>query len=78
MPNLNLTSIKNGFRARIIKVENHNDDKVIKQLMNMGVVKGNIVEVINNNFSGLLLLKKENSTFGISKELANNVFVKLI
>ncbi|MDA0902299.1 MAG: FeoA family protein [Proteobacteria bacterium] len=78
MNNLNLSSLKSGFRAIVVKVENSSNDKNLKQLMNMGVVKGNIIEVLDNNIQGLLLVKKENSTFGLSRELANNIFVKLI
>lgn len=78
MKSLNLSSLKVGFRAQIVKIENDSGDKILKQLINMGVAKGNIIEVINNQLPGLLLLKKENSTFGISKEIANNIFIKLI
>ncbi|MFT6106249.1 MAG: Fe2+ transport system protein FeoA [Rickettsiales bacterium] len=75
----NLASIKSGFQARIIGIQGDlQNNKSLKQLMNMGIIKGNVIEVLGNDVGGLFLLKKENSTFGISKELANNIFVKLV
>ncbi|MFT6332041.1 MAG: Fe2+ transport system protein FeoA [Lentimonas sp.] len=74
-----LASIKSGFQARIVGVQDDlTNSKSLKQLMNMGLIKGNVIEVLGNDIGCLFLLKKENSTFGISKELANNIFVKLV
>lgn len=74
----NLISLKVGLQARIVRVANDSNDKLLKQLVNMGIVKGNVIEVVNSEMPGLLLLKKENSVFGISKELAKNIFIKII
>ena len=78
MKNINLSSLKSGFRVRVVKVENSCDNKNLKQLMNLGVVKDNVLEILNSDAQGLLLVRKGNSTFGLSRELANNISVKLI
>ncbi len=78
MGNLSLLTLKEGFRARIIDIKDSSSNKDLKQLMNMGIVKGGIVEVINSQSSNLLMLRRENSTLCISKDLANNILVKII
>ncbi|MFT7087437.1 MAG: Fe2+ transport system protein FeoA [Rickettsiales bacterium] len=77
--NTSLSSIKSGLQARIVGIQDDStNSKTLKQLMNMGLIKGNVIEVLGNDIGGLFLLRKENSTFGISKELANSIFVKLV
>ncbi len=78
MKSLNLASLKQGIQARIVKIEQEANNKVYKQLMNLGMIQGNVVEVVNSDVAGLILIKKENTTFGISKQLANNVFIQLV
>jgi Fe2+ transport system protein FeoA len=77
---LSLDSIKTGRAAKVMMIKNDDEKnlKTLKQLANFGVLKGNIVEVVSTQMSGLIILKMENSTFGISKELANNIFVTQI
>lgn len=77
MTNLNLSSIKTGFRARVIEVQNIYKSKDLKQLMNMGIVKGNVVEIVDN-IDNLMLLKNHNSVMGVSKKLADNVKVVIV
>ncbi len=80
MSTTNLNFLREGAIARVIKIGNEIeiDQKILKHVANIGLVKGVIVEMMNCNFSGLMLLKINNSTFGISKEIANSIFVKSI
>ena len=77
MSNLNLSSLKCGFQARVVEVQNSYENKHLKQLINMGIVKGNVVEIIDN-IGDLMLLKNHNVVMGVSRELADNVKVRIV
>jgi Fe2+ transport system protein FeoA len=71
----NLDSLQTGFKATIIGLADGIVEKHAKQLANLGLVKGNEVQV-ENHVCGLCLVKKENSVFGISDKLASKILVQ--
>ena len=72
----NLDSLQQGIKAVIVGVSGEVLDKNLKHLANLGLVKGNEVEM-DNKVSDLCLIKKENSVFGISKKLASKILVQV-
>ncbi|GAA0118262.1 FeoA family protein [Clostridium perfringens] len=53
------------------------DDSLGKRLMEIGISKGNIIDVIKNDTTGLII-SISGSRLALDKTLANKIFVKEI
>lgn len=78
MSTINLNFLCEGRPARVVGIENSQDqnEKVLKYLSGFGIAKGNIIEVVSKQVAGLMVLKMNNSTFGISNKIADYITVK--
>jgi Fe2+ transport system protein FeoA len=55
--NTSLSSIKSGLQARIVGIQDDStNSKTLKQLMNMGLIKGNVIEVLGNDIGFVKLV----------------------
>lgn len=76
-----LAYLNSGEKAEIMEIKVLNFDvlkSVLFQTENMGIVKGKIVEVINNYDKNLLLIKVDGAIIALARSIAMRIIVKKI